>query len=120
MYLLGQRVVARIFQGYPPVNASLPGRVKETHEHEQKHGPNKQLPTVSPVDTNIRRILGLDNLARHLLRLPGVAAAPDDKGKDRQGDEAGLGADGAAGLAKVEGISENDGADNLAGPIHRV
>lgn len=94
--------------GNVPVGSCLPDRVESTVEHEQEHGTN--ITTVSPVELDI--VFGTGFLSG-VLFLEVVAASPNDKSGDEEGDDGGFGLCATGESFRVKANTENPGTENL-------
>lgn len=91
----------------------MPSGVEESVEKVEDHGSDESLGTVVPVDLVIF-IGGIhSDLARSLILLPSVATAPDGESQNEKDDERDFCADTAANARNVEGVADDESAEDL-------
>lgn len=99
----------------------MPHGVEESVEEVEEHGANELLTTIGPVDKVVRLVLlGSGNLTGDLLVLPGEATTPNGHGQNEEDDEGDLGAETATDALVVEGVADNESADDLGEPVEET
>ena len=102
-----------------PVDASLPSSITKAVPEVKEHGA-KVLAAFGPVNLDSLPILAGNDGTLGLILLPGVTAAPGDKGEDDEHDKGDLGADAAPQAGVVEGEAKDDGANDLRKPVEET
>ena len=99
----------------------MPYSVEETIKEVEEHGTDILLSTISPIDKAVRLILlGSRLLARDLLHLPSITAAPDDESESEENNVGDLGTDAARQPLIVEGIADHESPNDLREPVEKA